>query len=44
MRNRLIHAYADVDRALVWDTLTIALPELVPELEAALARNENGAA
>ncbi len=37
MRNRLIHAYADVDPAIVWDTLTGALPELLRELEAALA-------
>ena len=36
MRNRLIHAYADVDRSLVWDTLTDALPELVRELEKVL--------
>jgi uncharacterized protein with HEPN domain len=36
MRNRLIHAYADVDLSIVWDTLTGALPELVRELEIAL--------
>ena len=32
MRNRLIHAYADVDLSVVWDSLTEALPELVREL------------
>ena len=37
MRNRLIHAYADVDLSIVWDTLTGALPELQRELEIALA-------
>ena len=37
MRNRLIHAYADVDLSIVWDTLTGALPELLRELETALA-------
>ena len=37
MRNRLIHAYADVDQSIVWDTLTGALPELLRELEIALA-------
>jgi len=37
MRNRLIHAYADVDLSIVWDTLTGALPELLRELEIALA-------
>ena len=36
MRNRLIHAYADVDLSIVWDTLTGALPELARELEIAL--------
>jgi uncharacterized protein with HEPN domain len=36
MRNRLIHAYADVDLSIVWDTLTGALPELLRELEAVL--------
>ena len=36
MRNRLIHAYADVDLSIVWDTLTGALPELLRELEIAL--------
>ena len=35
MRNRLIHAYADVDLSILWDTLTGALPELVRELESA---------
>ena len=37
MRNRLIHAYADVDLSIVWDTLTGALPDLLRELETALA-------
>ena len=37
IRNRLIHAYADVDLSIVWDTLTGALPELLRELETALA-------
>jgi uncharacterized protein with HEPN domain len=37
MRNRLIHAYAEVDLSIVWDTLTGALPELSRELENALA-------
>jgi uncharacterized protein with HEPN domain len=33
MRNRLIHAYYDVDHDRVWDTLTADLPPLVVELE-----------
>lgn len=36
MRNRLIHAYAEVDPAIVWHTLTVALPNLVRELERVL--------
>jgi uncharacterized protein with HEPN domain len=33
IRNRLIHAYADVDLSIVWATITTALPELIRELE-----------
>lgn len=33
MRNRLIHAYFDVDLQVVWDTVTVDLPELVRMLE-----------
>ncbi len=36
MRNRLIHAYADVDLSVLWLTLTVALPELIRELEPAI--------
>ena len=36
MRNRLIHAYFDIDLALLWSTLTIDLPILVQELERVL--------
>ena len=36
MRNRLIHAYFDVDLDRVWDTLTVDLPALVGLLEDAL--------
>ncbi len=38
MRNRL-HAYADVDLSIVWDTVTTALPDLVRELDNALDDN-----
>jgi uncharacterized protein with HEPN domain len=34
MRNRLIHAYFDVDLDVVWDTVSIELPGLVRNLEA----------
>lgn len=33
MRNRLIHAYFDIDLDRVWDTVTDDLPPLVAELE-----------
>ncbi len=36
IRNRLIHAYAEVDLSIVWSTVTLALPELRRELESAL--------
>ena len=37
MRNRLIHAYFDVDLDRVWDTVREDLPPLITALEAALA-------
>jgi uncharacterized protein with HEPN domain len=33
MRNRLIHAYYDIDLDRVWDTVTSDLPPLITELE-----------
>jgi len=33
MRNRLIHAYFDVDLQVVWDTVTVDLPQLISVLE-----------
>jgi uncharacterized protein with HEPN domain len=38
MRNRLIHAYFDVDLDVVWTTVTEDLPALLPALDAALAK------
>jgi len=35
-RNRLIHAYFDIDLDIVWTTVTKSLPELVPMLRAIL--------
>ena len=37
MRNRLNHAYFDVDLDVVWTTVTEDLPALLPALDAALA-------
>jgi len=33
MRNRIVHAYFEVDEKLMWDTIQNDLPPLVPELE-----------
>jgi uncharacterized protein with HEPN domain len=33
MRNRLVHAYFDIDLALLWTTVTDDLPLLIAELE-----------
>ena len=37
MRNRLIHAYFDVDLDILWNTVTRALPSLGAQIDAALA-------
>ena len=41
-RNRLIHAYYDVDLDIVWDTVTRNLPPLIHELERVLAEAGHG--
>jgi uncharacterized protein with HEPN domain len=33
MRNRLIHAYSDIDPDVLWETVTDDLPSLIPTLE-----------
>lgn len=33
MRNRLVHAYFDVNRDILWDTVQLALPRLLPPLK-----------
>ena len=42
MRNRLIHAYFDVDHEVVWKTATEELPQLLPRLRALLASKADG--
>lgn len=37
MRHRLSHGYFDVELTLVWDTVTLNLPALTPQLRALLA-------
>lgn len=39
MRNRIVHAYFDIDYDIVWDTATINIPALIPELEAILVQD-----
>ncbi|HEU0199186.1 MAG TPA: HepT-like ribonuclease domain-containing protein [Burkholderiaceae bacterium] len=34
MRNRLVHAYADVDRGILWTTIVSDLPALLEQLRA----------
>jgi uncharacterized protein with HEPN domain len=38
MRNRLVHAYFDIDRDILWTTLTEALPRLLAQLKSAQER------
>jgi uncharacterized protein with HEPN domain len=40
MRNRLIHAYSEVNVEVVWSTVVSDLPELMRSLETLLARKE----
>lgn len=47
LRNRLVHAYDDVDDGTVWEILQVHLPALkadvrrrIDEIEAAIARNK----
>lgn len=40
MRNRLIHAYFDIDLDRVWDTITDDLPPLIAALEDILPAEE----
>ncbi|MGO8945623.1 MAG: DUF86 domain-containing protein [Syntrophobacteraceae bacterium] len=38
MRNRLIHAYFDIDRDILWRTATTELKALLPQLEALIGK------
>jgi uncharacterized protein with HEPN domain len=42
MRNRLIHAYFDVDHDILWNTITEALPALEQQIEALLKSQARG--
>jgi uncharacterized protein with HEPN domain len=36
MRNRLVHAYFDIDHDILWSTATIEVPSLLPILRSLL--------
>ena len=36
MRNRLVHAYFDINADILWDTVLLALPALVARLRGAI--------
>jgi uncharacterized protein with HEPN domain len=40
MRNRLVHAYADVNLDILWTTATEAAPDLLAQIRALLATDE----
>ncbi|WP_131110794.1 HepT-like ribonuclease domain-containing protein [Sulfuricystis thermophila] len=37
MRNRLVHAYFDINLDILWDTVHLALPPLIARLKPAIA-------
>jgi uncharacterized protein with HEPN domain len=39
MRNRLVHAYFDINADILWDTVLLALSPLLAQLRAALAKD-----
>lgn len=39
MRNRLVHAYFDINRDILWDTVQLALPRLLAPLKRALGEH-----
>ena len=39
MRNRLVHAYFDVDADILWTTVTESLPALLSELQSTLGKD-----
>jgi len=39
MRNRLIHAYFDVNPQVVWETVTREIPTVLPQLKALIREN-----
>ncbi|HIK11733.1 MAG TPA: DUF86 domain-containing protein [Oscillatoriaceae cyanobacterium M33_DOE_052] len=42
MRNRMIHAYFDIDLDIVWDTVTMDLPVIIAQLEEIIQSEPEG--
>lgn len=42
MRNRLVHDYYDINLDIVWDTVSVDLPELIGALHAVLPSEDHG--
>jgi len=40
MRHRLIHGYFDVELSLVWDTVVVNIPALLPSLRALVSTDD----
>lgn len=40
LRNRLVHAYADVSLRILWDVAIVELPAIMPKLEEMIRENE----
>ncbi len=41
MRNRLVHAYFEIDLDIVWEVVTNDLPSLVPDLNGIIQSEEH---
>lgn len=39
MRNRIVHAYFDIDYDIVWDTVTLNVPALAEVLKTVLSQD-----
>jgi uncharacterized protein with HEPN domain len=39
MRNRLVHAYFDVDQDVIWQTVTVEIPDVLAALRLAIDRS-----
>jgi uncharacterized protein with HEPN domain len=42
MRNRLVHAYFDIDYDVVWNTITVTIPQLIEQIEEIRQSDEDG--